>query len=50
MTRVLSVIMPSPAVGSWLRLVVDAQNRDQLLSDSSAAPFEVVRGAAACPV
>jgi len=29
MTRVLSFIMPSPGVGSWLRLVVDA-NRDQV--------------------
>jgi len=44
MTRVLSFIMPSPGVGSWLRPVVDA-NRDQLLSASwllrsrwSAAP------------
>jgi len=46
MTRVLSFIMPSPGVGSWLRLVVDV-HRDELLSDSWAAPFEVVRSAAA---
>jgi hypothetical protein len=46
MTRALSFIVPSSVPGSWLRLVAGG-HRGRLLSASWAAPFEVVRGAAA---
>src|SRR5258708_4805701 len=49
MRRALWFIMPSSGAGSWLRLVAGV-HRDWLGSASSAAPFEVVRGAAASPV
>jgi hypothetical protein len=48
-TRVLSFIMPSSGVGWWLRPVADV-HRDDMRSASSAAPFAVVRGTAACTV
>jgi DNA-binding response OmpR family regulator len=48
-TRVLCFIMPSFGAGPGLYLAADGQ-RYWLLPDSGAAPFEVVRSAAASPL